>query len=60
MNSVKLMVLNVLFAVLLNLCAVGLWAVQFHQKLQYNVMSREDRDNQWSSADMAHYGFSFW
>ncbi|PNF35163.1 hypothetical protein B7P43_G08768 [Cryptotermes secundus] len=47
-------------AMLLNLCAVGLWAVQFHRKLQYNVMSREDRDNQWSSANMAHYGYSFW
>jgi hypothetical protein len=51
---------NLLFVVLLDLCAVGLWAVQFHQKLQHNVMSREDRDNQWSSANMAHYGYSFW
>jgi hypothetical protein len=24
------------------------------------VLSQEDRDNQWSSANMAHYGYSFW
>jgi hypothetical protein len=47
-------------AVLFNMCAVGLWAVQFYQKLQQNVLSQEDRDNQWSSANMAHYGYSFW
>ena len=46
--------------VLFNVCAVGLWAVQFYQKLQQNVLSQEDRDNQWSSANMAHYGYSFW
>jgi hypothetical protein len=47
-------------AMLFNVCAVGLWAVQFYQKLQQNVLSQEDRDNQWSSANMAHYGYSFW
>ena len=47
-------------AVLFNMCAVGLWAVQFYQKLQQNVLSQEDRDNQWSSANMAYYGYSFW
>ena len=46
--------------VLFNMCAVGLWAVQFYQKLQQNVLSQEDRDNQWNSANMAHYGYSFW
>jgi hypothetical protein len=24
------------------------------------VLSQEDRENQWSSANMAHYGYSFW
>ncbi|XP_021921167.1 clarin-2 isoform X2 [Zootermopsis nevadensis] len=43
-----------------NSLAISLWAVQFYQKLQHNVMSREDRDNMWSSANMAHYGYSFW
>ncbi|XP_069687992.1 clarin-3-like [Periplaneta americana] len=47
-------------AMFFNLCAVSLWAVQFYQKLQYNVMSREDRQNNWSSTNRAYYGYSFW
>ncbi|KAJ4427945.1 hypothetical protein ANN_23957 [Periplaneta americana] len=49
-----------LFKLFFNLCAVSLWAVQFYQKLQYNVMSREDRQNNWSSTNRAYYGYSFW
>lgn len=40
--------------------AVILWVIQFFQKLQYNVMSREDLDNRWSSENMASLGYSFW
>ncbi|KAK6622088.1 hypothetical protein RUM44_001895 [Polyplax serrata] len=40
--------------------SVILWVVQFIQKLQYNVMSREDLDNRWTSEGMASLGFSFW
>ncbi|KAE8750902.1 hypothetical protein FOCC_FOCC002330 [Frankliniella occidentalis] len=47
-------------AMLLDLGAVGLWAVQFHQKLQFNVMTREDRENYWISTNMATFGASFW
>lgn len=47
-------------AMLLDLGAVGLWAVQFHQKLQFNVMTREDRENYWVSTNMATFGASFW
>ncbi|PSN38040.1 hypothetical protein C0J52_21397 [Blattella germanica] len=43
-----------------NICAVSLWAVQFHQKLTHNVMSRDDRDNNWTSENMATFGYSFW
>lgn len=47
-------------AMFCNLCAVSLWAVQFYQKLQYNVLSLEDRNNMWRSEHMSTYGYSFW
>ncbi|XP_063228603.1 clarin-2 [Bacillus rossius redtenbacheri] len=47
-------------ALVLNVTAVALWGVQFFQKLQHNVMSQEDRDNQWYSEHMASLGYSFW
>ncbi|XP_066994832.1 clarin-3 [Anabrus simplex] len=47
-------------AMFFDLAAVSLWAVQFYQKLQYNVMSIEDRDNMWSSSQMSAFGYSFW
>lgn len=47
-------------AMLFDLAAVSLWTVQYYQKLQDNVMSIEDLDNMWTSAGMAHLGYSFW
>ena len=47
-------------ALFFNLCAVSLWVVQFYQKLQYNVLSLEDRKNMWRSEHLANYGYSFW
>ena len=49
-----------LLAMCLHLFAVILWAIQFVQKLQYNVMSREDIDNRWTSSEMASLGYSYW
>lgn len=43
-----------------NLAAVGFWLAQFYTSIQENVLSREDRDNMWTSEGMAELGFSFW
>lgn len=48
------------FAVLSQLAAIILWLIQFYLKLQYNVLSREDKDNMWSSEGMTELGYSFW
>lgn len=40
--------------------AVGFWVTQFYMKIQENVMTREDRDNMWTSQGMAELGYSFW
>lgn len=47
-------------ALLADLCAVGLWTAQYFLSIQYNVMSREDKDNNWTSEGMAELGYSFW
>ncbi|XP_050310248.1 uncharacterized protein LOC126746163 [Anthonomus grandis grandis] len=44
----------------LSLCGIGLWLAQFYTKIQYNVLTREDRGNEWSSENMAELGYSFW
>ncbi|KAH1009497.1 uncharacterized protein LOC109535202 [Dendroctonus ponderosae] len=43
-----------------SLIAIALWMAQFFTKIQYNVLSREDRNNEWTSEDMAELGYSFW
>lgn len=40
--------------------AVGFWVTQFYLKIRDNVMTREDRDNMWTSQGMAELGYSFW
>ncbi|CAG9760945.1 unnamed protein product [Ceutorhynchus assimilis] len=45
---------------LLSLCSIGFWLAQFYTKIQYNVLTREDRSNEWTSEDMAQLGYSFW
>lgn len=47
-------------ALLSDLTAVGLWLTEYFLSIQYNVMSREDRDNMWTSEGMAEMGYSFW
>lgn len=42
------------------LCAIIFWVAEFHFKIQYNVLSQEDRDNMWTSNGMAEMGYSFW
>ncbi|KAL0277415.1 UNVERIFIED_CONTAM: hypothetical protein PYX00_004705 [Menopon gallinae] len=49
-----------LLAMSFHLFAVILWAIQYIQKLQYNVLSRDDLDNRWTSSNMASLGYSFW
>lgn len=43
-----------------NLAAVITWVVQFYQKLQDNVMTKDDLAINWTSKDMANLGHSFW
>ncbi|KAK9890719.1 hypothetical protein WA026_012067 [Henosepilachna vigintioctopunctata] len=58
-GALKLYLWNIL-ALLAQLCATALWLVQFYVKIQYNVLSREDQDNMWSSEGMSDLGYSFW
>ncbi|XP_019878297.1 uncharacterized protein LOC109606173 [Aethina tumida] len=47
-------------AFLADLGAIGFWVAQFYVRIQYNVLSREDKDNEWTSEGMAELGYSFW
>ncbi|XP_057654909.1 uncharacterized protein LOC130893118 [Diorhabda carinulata] len=47
-------------AVVSDVLAVCLWIAQFFLHIQYSVLSREDRDNEWTSENMAELGYSFW
>ncbi|CAH1155879.1 unnamed protein product [Phaedon cochleariae] len=47
-------------AVLCDVSALCLWTAQFYTNIQYSVLSREDKDNEWTSEDMAEFGYSFW
>ncbi|XP_050534758.1 clarin-3 [Daktulosphaira vitifoliae] len=47
-------------AILFELFAAGLWVTQFYQRLQFNVMSKDDRRNKWTSEGNASLGYSFW
>jgi len=49
-----------ILAFLSSLGAVGFWIGQFYSKIQYNVLSLEDLDNNWTSEGMAELGYSFW
>lgn len=43
-----------------NLTCVILWVVLFYTKFKDNVMTKEDKDKGWNSADQASFGYSFW
>ncbi|KAF5296645.1 hypothetical protein FQR65_LT10185 [Abscondita terminalis] len=47
-------------ALFADLVAISLWLVQFFLSIQHNVLSREDKDNMWTSEGMAELGYSFW
>nr|CAH7733423.1 unnamed protein product [Callosobruchus chinensis] len=47
-------------AVFFDLLALCFWVGQFFMSIQYNVLSREDKENEWTSEDMAEFGYSFW
>lgn len=49
-----------IFLVVCGVIAICCWIAQFYLKIQYNVLSKEDRDNEWSSEYMAELGYSFW
>ncbi|KAG8171415.1 hypothetical protein JTE90_023061 [Oedothorax gibbosus] len=36
------------------------WAALYYTKLQHNVMTKEELDQQWISKDKAWFGYSFW
>lgn len=36
------------------------WVAQYYARLKYNVMTREEMDQQWVSEDRAWFGYSFW
>lgn len=54
------LVFVVIFSVLFQLLAGSLWVGQYYQRLQYNVMSKDDRRNKWTSDGNASLGLSFW
>jgi magnesium-transporting ATPase (P-type) len=58
-SSLGLYLWNVL-GLVADVVAIGFWIAQFYLRVQYNVLSREDRDNDWTSKDMAELGYSFW
>ncbi|GLV44405.1 uncharacterized protein CBL_10209 [Carabus blaptoides fortunei] len=47
-------------ALISDAAAVGLWVAQYFLKLQYSVMMKEDKENMWTSENMAELGVSFW
>eukprot|EP00102_Acyrthosiphon_pisum_P003589 XP_001946239.1 PREDICTED: clarin-3 [Acyrthosiphon pisum] len=47
-------------AMFFQLLAGSLWVGQYFQRLQYNVMNKDDRRNKWTSEGNASLGFSFW
>ncbi|KAL1498320.1 hypothetical protein ABEB36_009136 [Hypothenemus hampei] len=50
---------NILIGVF-SLCGIVFWIIQYYVKIQFNVLSREDRSNEWTSENMAQLGYSFW
>ncbi|KAL3269585.1 hypothetical protein HHI36_008649 [Cryptolaemus montrouzieri] len=58
-GAIKLYLWNFL-ALFSQIITIILWLTQFYMKLQFNVLSREDKDNMWSSEGMAELGYSFW
>ncbi|EFA10001.2 uncharacterized protein LOC100142086 [Tribolium castaneum] len=49
-----------ILAMVADVMAIGFWIAQFYLRIQFNVLSREDRDNDWTSERMAELGYSFW
>ncbi|XP_018575915.1 uncharacterized protein LOC108914566 [Anoplophora glabripennis] len=47
-------------ALVSDIIAICCWIAQFYINIQYNVLSREDKDNEWTSENMAELGYSFW
>lgn len=47
-------------ALLCSLSAIGCFVAQYYLRLRNNVLTREDRDNLWSSEGRAQLGYSFW
>ena len=42
------------------MATVSFWVVAFNQSMQYNVLTKEDLDNNWTTDGRASFGFSFW
>ncbi|XP_059469193.1 clarin-2-like [Neocloeon triangulifer] len=47
-------------AVAANVATLAFWGVAFHKSFQYNVLTREDLENHWTTDGKAYFGFSFW
>ncbi|KAF7282245.1 uncharacterized protein LOC143200086 isoform X1 [Rhynchophorus ferrugineus] len=43
-----------------SVCGIGLFIAQYYTTIQYNVLTREDRANEWTSEGMAEFSYSFW
>lgn len=49
-----------IISVLFDSGSVGFWIAEYYLRIQNNVLTREDRDNMWTSQGMAELGYSFW
>ncbi|XP_066260831.1 clarin-3 [Euwallacea similis] len=49
-----------LLTCIFSLLGIAFWLGQFYSKVQYSVLTREDRSYEWTSENMAEMGYSFW
>lgn len=56
-----LLILNIFsISALFSIGGVLSWVAQYYARLKYNVMTREEVDQQWVSEDRVWFGYSFW
>lgn len=58
--SFKCLIIFIIFAALFSAGSSLSWAAQYYVKLKYNVMTKEEVDQQWISEDRTWFGYSFW
>ncbi|CAB3383901.1 clarin-3-like [Cloeon dipterum] len=47
-------------AIAANIATLAFWGVAFYKSFQYNVLTRDDLDNHWTTDGKAMFGFSYW